>query len=263
MNSTAQPENKIADPNLPLLEGKVAIITGASRGIGQAIALKFAQNGAKVVLSATSLENLKETETLLKASKREFYILTQANVSVGDEVTEVVKKALDTYGKVDILVNNAGTTRDNLLALMPEKDWDDVLSTNLKSVFLFTKACTRAMIRQRSGNIINLSSVVGITGNAGQANYAASKAGMIAFTKSAAKELAKRNIRVNAIAPGFIKTRMTDKLPGDLQEKVIEQIPLGRMGEPQEIADVAVFLASDASRYMTGQVLVVDGGLVI
>lgn len=263
MNSTAQPENQVANPNLPLLEGKVAIISGASRGIGQAIALKFAQNGAKVVLSATSLENLRETEALLKASKHEFYILTQANVSVGDEVSEVVKKALDTYGKVDILVNNAGTTRDNLLALMPEKDWDDVLSTNLKSVFLFTKACMRSMIRQRSGNIINVSSVVGLTGNAGQANYAASKAGVIAFTKSAAKELAKRNIRVNAIAPGFIKTRMTGKLPGDLQEKIVEQIPLGRMGEPQEIADVAFFLASDASRYMTGQVLVVDGGLVI
>ena len=249
--------------NTPSLDGKVAIITGASRGIGQAIALGFAERGVKVVLSASSIENLKETEALLKASNKESYILTQANVSVGDEVGEVVKKALDTYGKVDILVNNAGTTRDNLLALMPENDWDDVLSTNLKSVFLFTKACTRPMIRQRSGNIINISSVVGITGNAGQANYAASKAGMIAFTKSAAKELAKRSIRVNAIAPGFIKTRMTDKLSPDIQQKVVEQVPLGRMGVPQEIADVAVFLASDASRYITGQVLVVDGGLVI
>ena len=248
---------------MSILEGRVAIITGASRGIGQAIALEFAQRGAKLVLSASSLENLKETETLLKAAKTESCILTQANVSVGDEVNEVVKKALDTHGKVDILVNNAGTTRDNLLALMPEKDWDDVLSTNLKSVFLFTKACTRPMVRQRSGIIINISSIVGITGNAGQTNYAASKAGTIAFTKSAAKELAKRNIRVNAIAPGFIKTRMTGKLSGDLQQKVVDQIPLGRMGEPQEIAEVAVFLASDASRYMTGQVLVVDGGLVI
>ena len=248
---------------MSILEGRVAIITGASRGIGQAIALEFAQRGAKLVLSASSLENLKETETLLKAAKTESCILTQANVSVGDEVNEVVKKALDTHGKVDILVNNAGTTRDNLLALMPEKDWDDVLSTNLKSVFLFTKACTRPMVRQRSGIIINISSIVGITGNAGQTNYAASKAGMIAFTKSAAKELAKRNIRVNAIAPGFIRTRMTGKLSGDLQQKVVDQIPLGRMGEPQEIAEVAVFLASDASRYMTGQVLVVDGGLVI
>jgi 3-oxoacyl-[acyl-carrier protein] reductase len=189
--------------------------------------------------------------------------LTQANVSVGDEVSEVVKKALDTYGKVDILVNNAGVTKDNLLALMPESDWDDVLSTNLKSVFLFIKACARPMIKQRGGAIINITSVIGITGNAGQANYAASKAGMIGLTKSAAKELAKRNIRVNAIAPGFIKTRMTDKLPADVQQKVLEQIPLARLGEPKEIADVAVFLASETSRYITGQVLVVDGGLVI
>ena len=262
MSSITPLESQTASPKM-LLEGKVAIITGASRGIGQAIALEFARQGAKVVLSASSLENLKETESLLKAANKDSVILTQANVSVGDEVNEVVKKALDTHGKVDILVNNAGTTRDNLLALMPEKDWDEVLSTNLKSVFLFTKACTRPMIRQRSGNIINVSSIVGITGNAGQANYAASKAGMIAFTKSAAKELAKRSIRVNAIAPGFIKTRMTGKLPAELQEKVVQQIPLGRMGEPQEIAAVAVFLASDASRYITGQVLVVDGGLVI
>ncbi len=244
-----------------MLTEKVAIITGASRGIGQAIAVEFARQGAKLVLSASALENLKETEGLINGLKRGPCILTQANVSVGDEVNEVVKKALDTHGKVDILVNNAGTTKDNLLALMSEKDWDEVLSTNLKSVFLFTKACVRPMVRQRSGVILNISSVAGITGNAGQANYAASKAGMIAFTKSAAKELAKRNIRVNAIAPGFIKTRMTDKLPEELKQKVQEQIPLGRMGEAKEIADVAVFLASEKSRYMTGQVVIVDGGL--
>ena len=246
-----------------MLNDKVAIITGASRGIGQAVAVEFARQGAKLVLSASSLENLKETESLIRDLGKAPCILTQANVSVGDEVDQVVKKALDTHGKVDILLNNAGMTRDNLLALMPEKDWDDVLSTNLKSVFLFTKACIKPFIRQRSGVIINMSSVVGMTGNAGQANYAASKAGMIAFTKSAAKELAKRNIRVNAIAPGFIKTRMTAKLSQDQQQKVLEQIPLGRLGDPKEIAEVAVFLASDASRYMTGQVLVVDGGLAI
>ncbi len=246
-----------------LLEGKVAIITGASRGIGQGIALEFSKEGANLVLCASSLENLRETETLLKQQNAASPILTQANVSIGDEANEVVKKALDTYGKVDILVNNAGTTRDNLLALMPEKDWDEVLSTNLKSVFLFTKACTRPMVKQRSGNIINIASIIGITGNAGQANYAASKAGMIAFTKSAAKELAKRQIRVNAIAPGFIKTRMTDKLQPEQQQKILEQVALARMGEPKDIADVAVFLASDKSRYVTGQVLVVDGGLVI
>ncbi len=246
-----------------LLNDRVAIITGASRGIGQAIALEFAKQGAKLVLSASNLENLKETEAQIKGLGRPAPILTQANVSIGDETNKVVKKALDTHGKVDILVNNAGTTRDNLLALMPEKDWDEVLLTNLKSVFLLTKACTRPMVRQRSGVIINISSVSGITGNAGQANYAASKAGMIAFTKSAAKELAKRNIRVNAIAPGFVKTRMTDKINQELQAKVLEQIPLGRMGEPQDVAEVAVFLASDAARYITGQVLVVDGGLVM
>ncbi len=246
-----------------MLSGKVAIVTGASRGIGQAIAVEFARQGAKVVLSASSLENLRQTEDLIKGLKKETCILTQANVSIGDEVNQVVKITLDTHGRVDILVNNAGITKDNLLALMPEADWDNVLSTNLKSVFHFTKACTRPMVRQRSGVMINISSVVGITGNAGQANYAASKAAIIGFTKSAAKELAKRNIRVNAIAPGFIKTRMTEKLAPEIQNKVQEQIALGRLGETKEIADVAVFLASNASNYITGQVLVVDGGLVI
>ena len=248
---------------MSVLKDQVAIITGASRGIGQAIAIEFAKNGAKLILSASSLENLKETEQALKELNFQNYILTQANVSVGDEVNEVVKKALDTHGKVDILVNNAGTTKDNLLALMPEKDWDDVLSVNLKSAFLFTKACSKPMVKQRTGIVINISSVVGIIGNAGQSNYAASKAGLIAFSKSAAKELAKRNIRVNVIAPGFIKTRMTDKIPEDKKKLLQEQVALGRIGEPKEIADVAVFLASDAARYITGQVLVVDGGLVI
>ena len=246
-----------------MLKDKVAIITGASRGIGQAIALEFAKNGARLVLSASSLENLKETESLIKASGNSACLLTQANVAIADEVSEVVKKALDTYGKVDILVNNAGITKDNLVAMMPEKEWDDVLSTNLKSVFLFTKACSRPMVKQRSGSIINISSVVGITGNAGQANYAASKAGIIGFTKSAARELAKRNIRANVIAPGFIKTQMINKLSAEVQKKVQDQIPLGRLGEPKEVADVAVFLASEQSRYVTGQILVVDGGMVI
>ncbi|MDP3919603.1 MAG: 3-oxoacyl-[acyl-carrier-protein] reductase [Candidatus Omnitrophota bacterium] len=246
-----------------ILKDKVALVTGASRGIGQAIAVELARNGAKVVISASSIDNLRETEAEIKGLKREPCLLTQANVSIGDEVNDAVKITLDTFGQVDILVNNAGTTRDGLLAVMPENDWDTVLSTNLKSVFLFTKACSKPMVRQRKGCIINISSVVGLTGNAGQANYAASKAGIIAFTKSAAKELAKRNIRVNAIAPGFIKTRMTQNLAPELQEKVRGQIALGRLGEPKDIADVVVFLASDASKYMTGQVLVVDGGLVL
>jgi 3-oxoacyl-[acyl-carrier protein] reductase len=246
-----------------LLNDKIALVTGAGRGIGQAIALAMAKQGAKIVLSDIQTDFLKETEEQIKALGTSNCILTQANVTIGDEVAEVVKKALDTYGKVDILVNVAGITRDNLLALMAEKDWDDVLATNLKSVFLFTKACLRPMVKQRSGSIVNIASVIGITGNAGQANYAASKGGVIALTKSTAKELAKRNIRANAIAPGFIRTKMTEKLPQDVQEKILQQIALGRMGEPQEVADVAVFLASSASQYMTGQVLVVDGGMVI
>jgi len=246
-----------------VLQDKVAIVTGASRGIGQAIAVAMAAAGAKVVLSATSIENLKETESMIQALGTGECTLTQANVTIGDEVGLVVKKALDTYTKVDILVNNAGATKDNLLALMPEADWDFVLSTNLKSVFLFTKACSRPIVKQRSGVIINISSVVGLTGNAGQANYAASKAAIVGFTKSAAKELAKRNIRANVIAPGFIKTRMTEQLSAQVQEKVQEQVALGRFGEPQDIANAAVFLASDAASYITGQTLVVDGGLVI
>lgn len=245
------------------LKDKVAIVSGASRGIGQAIAVSMAKAGAKVVLSASKIENLKATEEQIKALGTGECLLTQANVSIGDEVNQVVKLALDTYGKVDILVNNAGTTKDNLLALMPEDDWDTVLSTNLKSVFLFTKACTRPMVKQRSGVIINIASVSGITGNPGQANYAASKAGIVAFTKSVAKELAKRKIRANCIAPGFIETAMTGKLPQNVIEAVTGQIALARFGQPKEIADTAVFLASDAASYITGQTLVVDGGLII
>lgn len=246
-----------------MLKDKVAIITGANRGIGQAIAVEFAKQGAKVVLVARNSDNLKETVALITETGSENYVLTQANVTIGDEVAACVKKALDTYGRVDILVNNAGVTRDNLLALMSEQEWDDVLLTNLKSVFLFTKAVTRPMIKQRIGSIINITSVVGVTGNAGQSNYAASKAGMIGFTKSVAKELAKRNIRVNAIAPGFIQTRMTGQLGDEQKQQVLGHIALGRFGEPKEIADVAVFLASESSKYMTGQTLVVDGGLAL
>jgi len=245
------------------LKDKVALVTGAGRGIGQAIAVSLAREGAKIVLSDLEKSFLTETESQIKAIKNGECILTQANVSIGDEVSEVVKITLDTYGKVDILVNVAGITKDNLLALMSEKDWDDVLSINLKSVFLFTKACIRPMVKQRSGAIVNIASVVGITGNAGQPNYAASKGGVIAFTKSTAKEVAKRNIRANAIAPGFIRTKMTENLPDAQKQKLLQQIALGRLGEPQEIAEVAVFLASEAARYITGQVITVDGGLVM
>ena len=245
------------------LKDKVALVTGAGRGIGQAIALAFAKEGAILVLSDLKTEFLPETETLAKQAGSPKCILTQANVANGDEVDQVVKIALDTFERIDILVNVAGITKDGLLATMSEQDWDDVLSVNLKSAFLFTKACARPMMKQRDGVIINIASIIGIAGNAGQANYAASKGGMIALTKSTAKELAKRNIRANAIAPGFIKSKMTDKLPPDLVEKMKERIGLRRLGEPQDVANVAVFLASEASAYVTGQTIVVDGGLVI
>ncbi|MGO0061780.1 3-oxoacyl-[acyl-carrier-protein] reductase [Brevibacillus fluminis] len=244
-----------------MLTGKVALVTGASRGIGRAIALKLAADGCNVVVNYAGSESAAaETVAKIKELGREA-IMVKANVSSADEVNDMFKAALDTFGQIDILVNNAGITRDNLMMRMKEEEWDDVIDTNLKGVFNCIKAATRPMMKQRSGRIINITSVVGVLGNAGQANYVAAKAGVIGLTKTAARELASRGITVNAVAPGFIATDMTDVLPEDVKANLLTQIPLARLGQADEIANVVHFLASDAAAYMTGQTLHVDGGM--
>jgi 3-oxoacyl-[acyl-carrier protein] reductase len=244
------------------LEGKVCLITGAASGIGKATTLLFAQEGATVIAGDISKENLdslvKEAEGL--PGKVDPYIL---NVTDRDQIKEVVEKVVQKYGRIDVLVNNAGITRDALLVRMKEEDWDAVINVNLKGVFNVTQMVVPYMIKQRNGSIVNVSSVVGIYGNPGQTNYAASKAGVIGMTKTWAKELAGRNIRVNAVAPGFIETPMTEKLPEKAREAALSRIPLGRFGKPEEVAQVILFLASDESSYVTGQVIGIDGGLVI
>lgn len=245
------------------LEGKNALVTGASRGIGKEIALELARQGANVAVNYAGSEKLaNEVVEAIQALGRDA-IAVQANVADADAVTDMTKKVVEHFGSLDILVNNAGVTRDNLLMRMKEKDWDAVIDTNLKGVFLCTKAVTRQMMKQRHGRIINISSIVGVSGNAGQANYVAAKAGVIGLTKTTAKELATRGITVNAIAPGFITTDMTDKLNEELKAEMLKQIPLARLGDPEDIAKVVVFLASEDSRYMTGQTLHVDGGMVM
>jgi 3-oxoacyl-[acyl-carrier protein] reductase len=245
------------------LNGKAAIVTGASRGIGREIALELARQGANVAVNYSgSEEKANETVEEIKALGREAFAV-KADVSDSEAVTAMMKETLETFGSIDILVNNAGITRDNLLMRMKEEEWDQVISINLKGVFLCTKAATRQMMKQRSGRIINVSSIVGVSGNPGQANYVAAKAGVIGLTKTSAKELASRGITVNAIAPGFISTDMTDKLNEEVKEQMLSGIPLGRLGDPSDIAKVAVFLASEDSRYMTGQTLHVDGGMVM
>jgi 3-oxoacyl-[acyl-carrier protein] reductase len=244
-----------------MLAGKTALVTGASRGIGRAIALRLAEAGANVVVNyAGSEAAAAETVAKVKELGREA-IMIRANVANAEEVNEMFKEALERFGTIDILVNNAGITRDNLLMRMKEEEWDDVIATNLKGVFNCLKAATRPMMKQRSGKIINITSVVGVLGNPGQANYVAAKAGVIGLTKTAARELASRGITVNAVAPGFIDTDMTAVLPEDVKASMLGQIPLGRLGQADDIAGVVLFLASDAANYMTGQTLHVDGGM--
>lgn len=246
---------------MKLLEGKTALITGAARGIGKAIALKFASEGANIAFTDLNYDEYMEaTEKELNAMgiKAKGYASNAASFDDGEKlITDVVND----FERIDVLVNNAGITRDNLLMRMQEKDWDIVLTVNLKSAFNLTKAVQRVMMKQRIGSIINMSSVVGVSGNAGQSNYSASKAGMIGFTKSIAQELGSRNIRCNAIAPGFIETEMTSKLKDDVKEAWIKTIPLRRAGKPEDVADVATFLASELSSYVSGQVINVCGGM--
>ena len=245
------------------LGNKVAIVTGGSRGIGRAVALQLAHNGAKVVVNYAGNEQAAKEVVELITTKGGHAIAVQADVANADSVDQMVKQAMDAFGRIDILVNNAGVTRDTLLMRMKEDDWDAVLDTNLKGIYLCTKAVSRIMMKQKAGKIINMTSVVGIMGNAGQANYAAAKAGVIGFTKSMAKELASRNITVNAIAPGFISTDMTAVLSDQVKSGLVNSIPLGKLGAPEEIAYAVVFLSSDYANYITGQTLNVDGGMVM
>lgn len=246
---------------MKLLEGKTAIITGASRGIGRAVAHVFADNGANIAgtdLIYDGFSKSLEEELTAKGVKAKMYASNAADFEACQKLGEEVAKD---FGSIDVLVNNAGITKDNLLMRMTEQDWDAVITVNLKSIFNMTKAVQRIMLKQRNGSIINMSSVVGVSGNAGQANYSASKAGIIGFTKSVAKELGSRNIRCNAIAPGFIVTEMTGKLPEEVINDWYQKIPLKRGGKPEEVAKVAAFLASDLSSYVSGQVINVCGAM--
>lgn len=244
------------------LDGKIALVTGASRGIGKAIALRLAGEGADLALTARTVEALAGTAAAVAELGRraETYAVQLDNA---ESIAAAVNGVMATYGRLDILVNNAGVTHDALLLRMSEENWDSVIDTNLRGTFCFTKLATKPMIKQRSGSIVNIASVVGITGNAGQSNYAASKAGIIGFTKSVARELASRNVRANVVAPGFIETQMTETLPEEARRKALEGIPMGRFGRPEDVANLVLFLAGDASSYMTGQVVSVCGGMVM
>ncbi len=268
--SSTEPLSKVLDKQFimdtisgdMILKDKVAVVTGAARGIGREIALTFAKEGADISICDVNAENLtaaqRDIESLGRAALTAVVDVTKSN-----EVESFVQKTLDKFKKIDILVNNAGINRDALLVRMSETDWDMVLAVNLKGAFNCTKAISKIMMKQRDGRIVNIASIIGIMGNAGQANYAASKGGIIAFTKSVAKELASRNVRANAIAPGFIQTDMTAKLTEDIKSEMLKHIPLGKFGNAQDVANLALFLASDDSAYITGQVVQVDGGMVM
>jgi 3-oxoacyl-[acyl-carrier protein] reductase len=242
------------------LEGKVALVTGASRGIGRAVALRLAEKGADLVVTATSLERAQKTADEIVAMGRKS-LAVKVDVSETPDVEALYAKVNEVFGRLDILVNNAGITRDGLLMRMKDADWDAVLDTNLKGAFACTREAVKLMGKAKGGSIVNISSVVGEMGNAGQANYCASKAGLIGFTKAVAREYAKRNITVNAVTPGFIETDMTDALSASVKEEMLKQIPAGRFGKPEDIANAVLFLVSGMGTYITGHVLSVNGGM--
>lgn len=244
------------------LRGKTAVVTGGARGIGKTISEKLAAGGTNIALFDILESEAQKTAEELRSRGVQSHVYCE-DVTNADKMAEALKDVSERFGSLDILVNNAGITRDNLIMRMSEEDWDKVIQVNLKSVFACTKAACRIMMKQRSGRIINIASVIGVMGNAGQANYAASKAGIIGLTKSTAKELASRGITCNAIAPGYIQTAMTDKLPEEVKEQMLKSIPLARMGTPEDVANIVLFLASDLADYVTGQVIKVDGGMVM
>ena len=244
------------------LQGKIAMVTGAARGIGRCIAEELAKEGCDIALCDLKEEWLAETAEAVKAIGRKSKCIA-VDVSNSAQVNAAVDGAVAEFGRLDILVNNAGITKDTFIIRMTEEDWDAVINVNLKGTFLFTKAATKPMMKQKSGNIVNIASIIGLMGNAGQCNYAASKAGVIAFTKSVAKELASRNIRVNAIAPGFIQTKMTDLLSEEVKQKMLEAIPMKKFGTAEDVAKTVIFLSSDAPSYLTGQVISVNGGMLM